>query len=168
MNLIIGNVVALLASLAMVTSGLLKNKKQILFVQTIQIGLFVISNLVLGGIVGAIVNALSLIRNIICYKDKLDIKWIVILTIISVGLSLYFNNLGIIGLLPLIASTLYLWFMNIKNVSRFKILIILITILWLIYDICIKSYTSAIFDAATISTNIITLITLSRINYKKI
>ena len=160
--IIIGNIVALFASIAMVTSGILKNKKQIIFVQTIQIGLFIISNLVLGGYVGAIVNALSLIRNIICYKDKLDIKWIVILTIISVVLSLYYNNLGIVGLLPLIASTIYLWFMNIKNISKFKILMILITILWLIYDICIKSYTSACFDASTIITNFISLYLLRK------
>lgn len=162
MSLIIGNIVALLASLAMTLSGLFKNKKQIILMQSIQIGLFIISNLVLGGYVGAIVNFISLIRNIICYKDKLDIKGIIIITILSVGLSLYFNNLGIVGLLPLVASTVYLWFMNIKEVTKFKIMIILTTVLWLIYDICIKSYTSAVFDAATIITNFVTLYMLSR------
>ena len=92
MSLIIGNVVALLASIAMTLSGLFKNKKQIILMQSIQIALFIISNLVLGGYVGAIVNFISLIRNIICYKDKLDIKGIIIITVLSVGLSLYFNN----------------------------------------------------------------------------
>lgn len=157
MTLIIGNIVALLASIAMTISGILKDKKQILIVQAIQIGLFVISNLVLGGYVGAIVNAISLIRNIICYKDKLGIKEIIIITILSVGLSLCFNNLGIVGLLPLIASTLYLWFMNIKDIKKFKVLMIFITILWLIYDICIKSYTSALFDFMTVIANIVSL-----------
>jgi len=162
MNLIIGNIVALLASIAMTLSGLFKNKKQIILMQSIQIGLFIISNLVLGGYVGAIVNFISLIRNIICYKDKLDIKGIVIITVLSVVLSLYFNNLGIVGLLPLVASTVYLWFMNIKEVTKFKVMIILTTILWLIYDICIKSYTSAVFDAATIIANSVTFYMLSR------
>ena len=162
MNLIIGNVVALLASIAMTLSGLFKNKKQIIFMQIIQVALAVISNLVLGGYVGAIVNFINLIRNIICYKDKLDIKGIIIITILSSGLSLYFNNLGIVGLFPLVASTVYLWFMNIKEVTKFKVMIILTTILWLIYDIFIRSYTAALFDAATIITNFFTVYILLR------
>ena len=89
-DLIIGNVAALLASIAMTLSGLFKNKKQIIFMQIIQVALAVISNLVLGGYVGAIVNFINLIRNIICYKDKLDIKGIIIITIFS--FSLYFLN----------------------------------------------------------------------------
>ena len=119
MTLIIGNIFALMASIAMIITGILKDKKQILIVQAIQIGLFVISNLVLGGYVGAIINAISLIRNIICYKDKLGIKEIIIITILSVGLSLCFNNLGIVGLLPLIASTLYLWSRRKIYISSF-------------------------------------------------
>lgn len=162
MNLIIGNVAALLASIAMTLSGLFKNKKQIIFMQIIQVALAVISNLVLGGYVGAIVNFINLIRNIICYKDKLDIKGIIIITILSIGLSLYFNNLGIVGLFPLVASTAYLWFMNIKEVTKFKVMIILTTILWLIYDIFIRSYTAALFDAATIITNFFTVYILLR------
>lgn len=162
MSLIIGNIVALLASIALTLSGLLNNKKQIILMQIIQVGLAVISNIVLGGYVGAVVNFINLIRNIICYKDKLDIKSIIIITILSIGLSLYFNNLGIIGLLPLVASTVYLWFMNIKDVTKFKIMIILTTILWLIYDLCIKAYTAALFDGATIIANFVTVSILLR------
>ena len=92
----------------------------------------------------------------------MGIKEIIIITILSVGLSLCFNNLGIVGLLPLVASTLYLWFMNIKDIKKFKVLMIFITILWLIYDICIKSYTSALFDFMTIIANIISLYSISK------
>lgn len=162
MTLIIGNVVALMASIAMIITGILKDKKQILIVQAIQIGLFVISNLVLGGYVGAIINAISLIRNIICYKDKLDIKSIIIITVLSTVLSLCFNNLGVIGLLPLIASILYLWFMNIKDIKKFKLLMIFIASLWLVYDASIKSYTAAAFDFMTIIANIISLYSIKK------
>ena len=48
MLLIIGNIIALTASLLMVYSGILKEKKKILYVQTVQIGLSVVSNIVLG------------------------------------------------------------------------------------------------------------------------
>ena len=138
MQIIIGNVVALIASLVMVYSGIIKQKKKILYAQTIQIGLYVISDLILGGITGAIINVLSFVRNVLCYKDKLGNKEKIIITILSLTLSISFNNLGIIGLLPLISTVVYLWLMNIKNVVKFKVLIIFTTVLWFIYDIYIK------------------------------
>ena len=72
--LLLGNIIALIASILMVYSGIIKNKKKIIYVQSIQIGLFIISNLVLNGISGVIINSLNFVRNILCYKDKLDIK----------------------------------------------------------------------------------------------
>lgn len=152
---IIGNIIALIASLIMVYSGMLKNKKQILYFQSIQIGLSVISNFVLGGISGAIINGISLIRNILCYKDKLKIKEKIIITLISIILILKFNNIGFLGFLPLISTITYIWLMNIKDVKKFKLLIAFTILLWFIYDLSIKSFTSAIFDFITIIANII-------------
>lgn len=166
-QLIIGNIIALVASLLMVYSGILKQKKKILYVQTVQIGLSVASNLVLGGIVGAIINALSCVRNILCYKEKLGLKEKIVLMILSVGLSIAFNNLGLIGMLPVISTVTYLWLMNLKDVIKFKILIIFTMALWLIYDICIQSYTSAVFDLLNIIANIISIIQIKRKENKK-
>ena len=156
-QMVIGNIIALIASLLMVYSGIIKQKKKILYVQTVQIGLSVASNIVLGGIVGAIINALSCVRNILCYKDKLGLKEKIIITLLATILSIVFNNLGIIGILPLISTIVYLWLMNLQDVIKFKILIIFTMVLWLIYDICIKSYTSALFDFMTVIANIVSL-----------
>ena len=92
MQIIIGNIIALIASIIMVYSGYLKQKKKILYVQTIQIGLSVLSNIVLGGITGAIINAISYVRNILCYKEKLNNKSKIILIAFATILSLCFNN----------------------------------------------------------------------------
>lgn len=156
-NIIIGNIIALIASILMVYSGMLKQKKKILHFQTVQIGLSVISNIVLGGITGAIINALSLIRNILCYRDKLGLKEKIVITFLSIILTLKFNNLGCIGLLPLISTVSYIWLMNVKNVKKFKLLIAFTMLMWFIYDIVIKSYASAIFDFMNIVANIVTL-----------
>ena len=102
--LVIGNLIALIASILMLYSGYIKKKQKIILVQTIQIGLSVLSNIVLGGITGAIINALSLIRNILCYKDKLNKIWKVVLILLSAILTLTFNNLGLVGLLPLVST----------------------------------------------------------------
>ncbi len=164
MKLIIGNIVALIASIIMVYSGYLKQKKKILYVQTIQIGLSVLSNIILGGITGAIINAVSCIRNILCYKEKLSNITKIILIIIAITLSLSFNNLGLIGLLPLISTIIYISLMNTKDIIKFKYLIILTTILWLAYDLYIKSYIFACFDFMNIVVNIISIIQLLKNN----
>ena len=166
MAIIIGNVIALIASLLMVYSGIIKVKKKILYVQSVQIGLSIVSNLVLNGISGAIINAINFVRNILCYNNKLRIIEKIILSIISIVLVVYFNNLGIIGLLPLIGTVIYLWFMTVKDVVNFKILIIFTMMLWGIYDFVIKSYTACFFDILTIFTNIISIAKIRSSNIK--
>ena len=165
--LIVGNIVALIGSLLMVYTGIIKEKKKIIFVQTIQIAFLIASNLILGGITGAIINAVSCVRNIICYKDKLGTKEKIILVIISTTLSLYFNNLGIIGLLPLISTVSYTLLMDMKDVIKFKILLIFTLVLWLIYDLYIKSYSSALFDFMNIITNLFSIYQLTKIKEVK-
>ena len=161
MNYIIfGNILALIASLLMVVTGLLNEKKKILLVQSIQLMFFVFSNLVLKGFSGAIVNFISLIRNILGYKDKLHLKEKIIITVLSISLGIYFNNLGFVGLLPIISTVVYIWCMTVKDVSKFKMLLIFTMIMWFIYDFSIKSYTSSVFDFVTALANIITLIKL--------
>ncbi len=157
-SIIIGNIIALIASILMVYYGMLKQKKKILYFQTVQIGMSVISNIILGGITGAIINALSMIRNILCYKNKLGLKEKIIITILAIILTFKFNNLEYIGLLPLISTVSYIWLMNTKDVRKFKLLIIFTMLMWLIYDVVIKSYTSAIFDFMNIIANMLTLL----------
>lgn len=160
MSLIIGNIIALIASLLMVYTGIIKEKKKVLYVQSMQIGLFAISNLVLNGISGFIINAINFIRNIICYRNKLNVLMKLIISIVSIGLTLYFNNFGIIGLLPLVSALVYLWFMTIKDDIKFKIILIISVALWLAYDFTIKSYTASVFDILTILTSIISIFRL--------
>ena len=165
---IIGNIVAFIGCILMVYTGLIKEKKKIIFVQTIQIAFLIASNLILGGITGAIINAVSCIRNIICYKDKLGTKEKIILIILSTSLSFYFNNLGIIGLLPLVSTISYTLLMDMKDVIKFKKLIIFTLVMWLIYDIYIISYSSAAFDLLNIITNAIAIYQINKVkNMKK-
>jgi len=163
--IVIGNIIALIASILMFYSGYLKEKKKILYIQTVQIGLSVVSNLVLGGISGAIINALSFIRNVLCYKDKLNNLAKIIISILATFLILKYNNLGLMGLLPLISTVVYIWLMNIKDVKKFKLLIAFTMLLWGIYDFYIKSYTSALFDLLNLVINIITMF---QINNKEV
>lgn len=165
--IIIGNIIALIASIIMVCSGFLKQKNKILYVQIIPLSLYVLSNIILGGLTGALINALSCVRNILCCKDKLDLKAKIILTFLAI-LFLLFNNLGLIGLLPVISTVVYILLMNTKDIIKFKWLIIATSFMWFVYDLFIKSYTSAIFDFMTIVANIISIIEISLKKQKRI
>ena len=157
MQLICGNIVALIASILMLISGIVKNRKKIIYIQTLQILTFALSDLILGGYTGTVINLISLVRNYWCYKDKLNNTKKAILIILSITFSLIFNNLGSLGLLPLISTVVYTCFMDVKNTIKLKLLIIFTMILWLIYDTLIRSYTSAIFDVFSIIANSVTI-----------
>lgn len=165
MNTVIGNIIALIASSLNAYSGLIKTKLKIIYIQTIALLFFVVSNFILGGITGAINNILNCIRNILYYKNKLGLKEKIVISIISIILSVVFNTQGLIGFLPLIVCLLYIWLMNVRDVVKFKLLTIITMILWFIYDLQIKSYTSMIFDFATVVTNFISIICI--VNKKK-
>ena len=156
-NIIIGNILAFIGSVLLVYSGIIKEKKKIIYVQTLQIGVLIISNAVLGGVTGTIINTVDCIRNILCYKNKLKFKEKVILIIISTALSVKFNNLGIVGMLPLISTILYTLLMDTKNIIKLKIVLIVTSILWCVYGLIIKSYSSAIFNILNIITNSISI-----------
>jgi len=155
-TLILGNIIAFVAASINIIIGIIKNKKKILFAQTIQYVTYAIADFILGGITGAITNLISIFRNILCYKGKLNKIMIGIIILISIILTLMFNNLGFIGLLPLFNNIIYTIFINVKDELKFKILILIQVFLWLIYDLTIKSYTSAIFEVITIISCIIT------------
>ena len=61
-QIIIGNIIALIASLLMVYTGLLRKKEKFIYIQTFQMLLLAISNLVLGGITGIITNSIAIYK----------------------------------------------------------------------------------------------------------
>ena len=165
-TLMVGNIVATIAAMFMLYAGVLKEKKKILFIQTIQIALLVASNFILGGIIGGILNILCIIRNLLSYNDKLGLKSKIIITVLSIGLSIPFNNKGLLGLLPTISTVLYLWLMNTKDVIKFKWLIIFTNFTWLVYDIIILSIVTAVFDFLCIIANFVTILVMKKDNKK--
>ncbi len=151
--IIIGNVIGLIGSLLMVYGGSVKKREKAIIVQTIQMAILSLNNLVLGSVSGFIINIINIVRNILSYKDKLYKPIIVLIIIVSILLTIKFNTLGFIGYLPLINSIIFILFMNNKSDIGFKILTIVYVLFWFVHDIYIKSYTTALFDALTIVTS---------------
>lgn len=161
--LLLANIIALIGSLFMVVASYVKSDKLCIMLQSVQIFMFVISNILLKGITGVIINALSLVRNILTYKRKLTklLKY-GLLTLIVV-LSIIFNNLGIIGYLPLIGTVIFTIFIDSKDNFKFRLSLTFSVFMWLIYDVYIMSYSSAVFDFFSFVGGIVTLIRSSKV-----
>jgi len=78
---VIANIIALIGSVFMVLASYVKSDKRCVILQSFQIFMFIISNIILKGITGVVINSLSLLRNIFAYKQKLNnyIKYLHIL-----------------------------------------------------------------------------------------
>ena len=106
-NLIIGNVSSLLAMVTDSISSTRKTAKGVLLVQSLSQLIYFIGTVVLKGYSGAVQNAVSILRNFVAIRDIRNkyVEWA--LVGLGVVLGLAFNNLGFMGLLPVIANFQY-------------------------------------------------------------
>ncbi len=157
MAVIIANIIDFVAAVVQVGSGAIKKKSKILVVQIIQLLMQAVSMLLLGGVTGAVSNVLSCFRNYLCYKEKLNRIWKIVLIAASIAMTIALNDQGFLGIIPAAVCTIYIIFMDIKDPVRFKLLVTLSFVPWMFYHFILNSYTGAVFDAATVVTNGITL-----------
>ena len=162
MNLIIGNILSLIGCTIMVASGYIKSKQKTLIWQTVHIVFNTAACFTLGAYSGAIVNALSIPRNILAYKDKLKLPLKLVILALSLSLSIIFNKNGWIGYLPLISTVAYILLMDKVSDIPFKILIVATCVLWGLHDFLVQDYVAAAFDAGCTITSSIAIFRLCR------
>lgn len=150
---LLGNLFSLAGSLMMVSIGFLKKRENVLGAQCFQFSLMGIGNLILGGMTGALSNFIGLIRNLICYKAGITVPLKIFFILLQSGLSLYVNNKGLIGLLPVAAAVIFTWFMDIKSDMGMKILLISTQCMWIIYDFTVLNYVAVVFDILFLCSN---------------
>ena len=166
MAILVANVIDFLAALIQVGSGSIKQKSRILLVQILQLLMQAVSMLLLGGITGAVSNVLSCFRNYLCYRGKLGSVWKLLLISASVFMTILLNQQGFLGILPAAVCTVYILLMDVKDQVKFKLLVTLSFVPWMFYHWILKSYTGALFDAATILINAITLYSMIKEHHK--
>ena len=162
MTVIIANIIDFVASLLQVGSGAIKKKSKLLAVQTVQLLLQGISMLLVGGITGAISNVLSCYRNYLCYKEKLNRVWKGILIAASVAMTVFFNTQGWLGVIPVAVCTVYILLMDVKDPIKFKLLVTLSFVPWIVYHFVLQLYVAAFFDAASVISSAVTLFFMMR------
>jgi len=145
--LIIGNIFSLLSATCIAVSAIKKSKKDFIYWQIGDVIFCILSNIALYTYSALTTNSISLIRNILAYKNKLNknITWILLILCVIAGLCA--NNRGIIGLFPIIASASYTIFMyTTKNEQQMRWALVSNLLLWFVHDAYVQSYPSALTD----------------------
>lgn len=152
-TIFLGNTIALIGAVIMVAVGFIKTKRNILLAQSAQFAIMGIGNLILGGVTGFLANMVSIVRNIVCLRTQLTVPLKLLFIGIQLLLGLPFLHNGVIGLLPILAACIFTWFLDTKSEVLLKSIIILMQIMWCVYDFTIHNYVSLAMDLFTILSN---------------
>lgn len=158
-ELIIGNILGLLCNMFCALSSFGKTKKKIMFMQCLDCTCGTLSDLALHGYSGALTQFINLVRNFLVYKGKETntIKFIIMAITIIAGFAV--NNMGILGLLPIIASIQYsLTILYTNNPNYIRIGLAVNNLFWLGYSIITLNYVSCIMTIIIIVSCIISVI----------
>lgn len=161
-RLIIGNGLGLISTLLVVASGAVKSRRTSVLLQFLHEAACSCGDLVLGGYSGAIVDGVDAVRDVLSYRNKLTQRLKMVLIFVASALIFYFNNLGLIGLLPLVATVFYTLNINTQDPVRYKLCLMLTWVLGLIYNLAILSLVGAAVQAAALVGGAISLVRLRR------
>jgi len=106
-GIIIGNLFSLFGMLSEAVSATLKTARRVLVMQSIAQVFWFAGTVVLKGYSGSVQNAVSILRNFLAIKkvENKAIEWTV--AIVGVVLGICFNNIGLMGYLPVLANFQY-------------------------------------------------------------
>lgn len=155
LSLIIGNLCSLLAMATDSVSSAQKTAKRVLIVQNLSQVIYFTGGVLLKGYSGAVQNVVSFLRNMVAiWKiESRAIEWILLL--LGVVFGLVFNNLGWVGLLPVIANVQYtLAVFRFKDNERaLKISFMVCCILFVVFN-------AAIYNIVGACTNLVVIVTI--------
>lgn len=148
-TIVIGNIFSLFAMICDSFASSRKTQKQILSVQTVSAGFYTLCSFVLKGYSAVVQDIAAIIRNIfaITKKDTKVIKITILL--LGIGLGIYFNNLGLVGLLAVAANAEYTVavFMFKDNVLALKIAFLINLIMYCIFNAFILNFVGVVSNA---------------------
>ena len=143
--LILGNILSLAASVCTAISVVKKNKTDFMHWQVGNTLFAILTNIALLSYSGVTTNSISLVRNVLAYKNKLSAVMTFVILVMSISLGFFFNNRGIIGILPVLSSASYTFCIYVtKNERPLRYVLIVDLSVWAMYYLYIQAYPSVI------------------------
>ena len=163
LNIVIGNVISLIAGIFIILSMWVNDEKQAYKYQFLNAFILMISSVFFFSWTGVTTMAIAASRNAMVYKDKLTFNWTIFFIVISVVLGLLVNTLGFIGLLPIIAIIqITLCNYYLKTIKTIKMGFILNSAIYISECVAIFDVASAAIESFTALVGVVALIRLIR------
>ena len=103
MNILVGNLISLVAGIFLIVSLCVNNDKQAYKFQFLNTLTLVFASFFFNSMVGAVVMAIASARLFMVFKGRFTLKWAAFFLILSVTVGFLVNTLGWVGLIPIIA-----------------------------------------------------------------
>ena len=159
MSIIIGNVCSLLAMCTDSISSTRKTAKGVLWVQNLSQLIYCFGSFILGGYSACAQNLVSILRNLVAIRgiSSKAIEWFMV--VLGVALGIGFNNLGLVGFLPVIANLQYtlIVFKFKDNERALKMSFVICCVLFAIFNLFILNFVGVATNLFVIVTTIIVL-----------
>lgn len=167
LNIVIGNVISLIAGIFIIMSMWVNDEKEAYKYQFLNAFILIISSVFFLSWTGVTTMAIAASRNAMVYYDRLTFKWTIFFIIISVVLGCLVNTMGIIGFLPILAiiqitlSNYYL-----KTIKSIKTSFIINSMIYIVYFLAIYDFASATIESVTALIGLISLFRLVKTDFK--
>lgn len=163
MNIIAGNLISLFAGIFVIFSLWVNDDKKAYKYQILNAFILIIASFFFNSYVGMVVMAMVTIRLCMVYKERFSIRWTIFFVVLSTVIGFAVNNLGLVGLIPIIA-TVQITICNYlcKDIKWIKLSFIINESFYIIYFWCVFDFTSVIIQLITVSVGCISFFKLIR------
>lgn len=161
-NVVLANAIALVSAAVEFISNTIKHRKTTIRLQIVSRTLDVTTDFLLSGFSGLVVDGADAIRNVLNFHDQLTPRRQFLLVMGTIVLIPFVNNLGVIGLLPLISTVFFTCTAHTKDPFKFKMINAIEFLPWVVYDFTIQSYVSMAGDILSIVLCVIAAIRIKR------
>lgn len=160
MDILIGNICSVLATVADSLSSTQKTPKRILLLQTLSQVIYFISGIVLKGYSAAVQSAVSVFRYLLAIGKNVPkwLEWIFIL--LGVVLGFWFNNRGVFGWLPIIGTLQYSILMSYikESGTALKLSFMVMVLMYTTFNFAILNVVGGISNLVVVATTVAALI----------
>lgn len=161
LNIIIGNIISLIAGVFIILSMWVNDEKKAYLYQFLNAFILIISSVFFFSWTGVTTMAIAATRNMMVYKDRLTLRWTVFFIVISVVLGLMVNTMGFVGLLPIIAIIqITLCNYYLKTIKSIKTSFIVNSAIYIVYFLAILDFSSAAIESVTALIGVVALFKL--------
>ena len=158
LNIVIGNIISLIAGIFIILSMWVNDEKKAYFYQFLNAFILMISSVFFFSWTGVTTMAIAASRNLMVYNDRLTRNWTIFFIIISIVLGLLVNTMGFVGILPIIAIVqITLCNYYLKSIKTIKTGFIVNSAIYIIYFLAILDFSSAAVESVTALVGLVSL-----------